>query len=72
MNQEYKATGRQLDVSPETKGVLYDKWLHGIIFSNRPLCTRADLAAYLAKPREQPKKAGKKQSGALPGNSEWL
>lgn len=70
-DEPYKATGRQLEVQPEARGLSFDVWL-----SKQTICDSRELAKWLRERREAEVKAekGKKKvgSGALPENAEWL
>jgi hypothetical protein len=70
VTEEYKATGKQLDVPPDARGVLIDEWQ-----SRRMMPTAQELAAFLAKrgsAASKPKQKPAAKSGALPDNTEWL
>lgn len=72
MSEPYKACGRQLAVPPDAKGTPIEKWTR-----SAPLCDPKELAEYLKRSRAEtqpePKSTKKKkQSGALPENTEWL
>lgn len=64
---EYKATGKQLEVPPDARGVPFDQWQE-----QRLMPSRSEIAAHM-KEREAIKPKGKDpKSGALPNNTEWL
>ena len=68
MTEHYKASDAQLDWPPEAKGISWDDWI-----KTRPVATKADVDAFLKRIQaETADKTGKRHSGALPANTEWL
>lgn len=70
MVSEYKATGKQLEVHPEAKGVPLDKWQKA-----QSMPTQREVADFIAKREaaastKKPKTPVK--SGALPNNTEGM
>lgn len=68
---ECKATGKQLEVHPEARGVPLDQWQKA-----QSMPTQREVADFIAK-REAAASTDKKlktpvKSGALPNNTEWL
>lgn len=71
MTEEYKASGMQLRVPPDARGESFDVWLH-----KQALAKPGDIQAWIRRQAEERNAAGpkpkKKQSGALPDNTEWM